>query len=134
LTINLTKIAGPSASAAELRAHVLMLSEIFRPRDDAHPEDLERAALYIENIFKQNGAFVSRQRVSVNGNDYSNVSVLYGSASTPIIIIGTHYDAAGPLHDADDNASGVAGVLEISKLFREALCAIRTGIMPPKHL
>jgi hypothetical protein len=33
----------------------------------------------------------------------------------PYVVVGAHYDTAGPLPGADDNASGVAGLLELAR-------------------
>ncbi len=46
----------------------------------------------------------------------SNVIALFGPDTPERIVIGAHYDAAEELPGADDNASGVAGLIELGYL------------------
>lgn len=120
------------ADAAQLRAHVNKLSVDFYPRDYQEPANLNRAAAYIEQQFRKNGATTSIQTFEVDGVKYANIIGHFGSTSDPVLVIGAHYDAVGN-HDhgsgistpgADDNASGVAGLLELARLL---------GQSPPKN-
>jgi Zn-dependent M28 family amino/carboxypeptidase len=47
---------------------------------------------------------------------FQNVIATHGPNDAPIIVVGAHYDAYGGLPGADDNASGVAGLLELNRL------------------
>jgi Zn-dependent M28 family amino/carboxypeptidase len=47
---------------------------------------------------------------------YRNVLASYGPDTPERIVVGAHYDAAGDDPGADDNASGVAGLLELGRL------------------
>src|SRR6266850_2268730 len=75
--------------ARRLEAHVRMLSETLAPRDWKRQDNLDRAAAYVAARLGEAGARV---------------------------IVGAHYDGAGPFAAADDNASGVAGLLELARL------------------
>lgn len=99
-----------------LEAHVRTLAETFFPRDAAHAENLDRAAAYIRQAFAQAGARVSDQPYQVGETTYRNVTALFGPETPERIVVGAHYDTAGPQPGADDNASGVAGVLELARL------------------
>ncbi|MCS6926977.1 MAG: M28 family peptidase [Candidatus Binatia bacterium] len=99
-----------------LEAHVRTLAERFFPRDATHPENLDRAAAYIHQAFVQAGARVSDQPYTVGTTTYRNVTALFGPETPERIVVGAHYDTAGPQPGADDNASGVAGVLELARL------------------
>jgi Zn-dependent M28 family amino/carboxypeptidase len=101
---------------ARLQAHVHKLSVELTPRDEGHLEHLDAAAAYIKNEFSQNTASVSEQPYRVQGKSYRNVIAQFGPDSAERIIVGAHYDAAGPLPGADDNASGVAGLIELARL------------------
>lgn len=97
-----------------LKAHVRALTERFVPRDSTHPENLERAAVYIEEALRQAGGQVESQRYEVDGRAYRNVIARFGPEAGERIIVGAHYDATPTTPGADDNASGVAGLLELA--------------------
>lgn len=67
---------------------------------------------------------MSEQAVPLVGGPYKNIIARYGPQQGPRIIIGAHYDAAVAMEGeqtrwtpgADDNASGVAGLLELARL------------------
>jgi len=101
---------------ARLEAHVRKLSVELGPRDEAHIENLDRVAAYIKDEFSQTTALVSEQPFRVEGKSYRNVIAQFGPESAERIIVGAHYDTCGPLPGADDNASGVAGLIELARL------------------
>lgn len=103
-------------SAERLQSHVKMLSETFSPRDYTHTENLDRAAAYIKREFEQAQGNVTEQPYKANGKSYRNVLALYGPTSNERLVIGAHYDVCQPYPGADDNASGVAGLLELAHL------------------
>lgn len=106
----------PAVSAERLEAHVRALSEEFVPRDHAHPHNMNRAAAYIFAELKEAGGRVSVQDFEVRGTTYRNVVASFGPEEGARIVVGAHYDAAGPFPAADDNASGVAGLIELAGL------------------
>ncbi len=112
-----------------LEAHVRMLSETFFPRDAAHPENLDRAATYIRQMFAQAGGRVSEQFYTVAGATYRNVVALFGPDTPDRIVVGAHYDTAGPQPGADDNASGVAGVLELARALGTTALPVRVELV-----
>ncbi|MBN1206698.1 MAG: M28 family peptidase [Myxococcaceae bacterium] len=99
-----------------LKAHVRALSETFHPRDFRHPENLERVAAYISEHLARAGGRVESQPYRVGGTRYRNVIAHFGPETAERVVIGAHYDTAGPFPGADDNASGVAGLLELATL------------------
>ena len=111
------------ADAARLESHVRFLAAPEHPRDWRHPAELERAASYIENAMRASGATVSRQPYRAGPLDATNVVASFGPAGDAAIVVGAHYDVCGALPGADDNASGVAGLLELARLL---------GRHPPK--
>lgn len=100
---------------ARLEADVRTLVS-FGPRDEGHPENLDRAAAWIGSELKQAGGAVTEQPFQAGGSTYRNVSALFGPDTRDRVVVGAHYDTAGPLPGADDNASGVAGLLELARL------------------
>ena len=111
---------GRSAAAgvepARLETHVRALALDFFPRDYAHAENLDRAARYVAEEFARAGGAVTEQRFEAAGKTYRNVVARFGPGGGSRVIVGAHYDAAGELPGADDNASGVAGLLELARL------------------
>lgn len=99
-----------------LRIHVEKLSGDFRPRDFQHPDHLARCADYIATHFRQAGATVEFQPFTVAGRPFCNVVARFGTANAPRVIVGAHYDSCGDLPAADDNASGVAALIELAYL------------------
>lgn len=99
-----------------LRAHVVALSEQFYPRSFNRPDNLDRCAAYIGGHFAAVGANVSTQEYVVLGRTYRNVIGYFGAEGYAKVIVGAHYDACGEKPGADDNASGVAGLLELARL------------------
>jgi hypothetical protein len=111
--------AGPTVSPERLEAHVRMLSETLVPRDADHPENLDKVASYIRDRFIEAGGGVEDQAFPAYHATYRNVIARFGPDSPERVVIGAHYDAFGPLPAADDNASGVAGLLELGRLLGE---------------
>lgn len=106
----------PVVDPARLEKHVRRLAEEFTPRDERHPENLDRAAAYIRGEFEQAQGVASDQAYQAGGQTYRNVIARFGPETPDRIVVGAHYDAAGPLPAADDNASGVAGLIELAYL------------------
>ncbi|MCB1093120.1 MAG: M28 family peptidase, partial [Verrucomicrobiae bacterium] len=82
-------------------------------------ENLEKIADFIETEFTAAGALTERQRFRHSGlYEFQNVIGRYGpdDPALPRIVVGAHYDAYREYPGADDNASGVAGIVEISHL------------------
>lgn len=104
--------AGPS----RLQNHVTRLSKDFYPRNHQNVQNLNLAADYIRNQFEETGGEVSEQIFDVNGSTYRNVILRLGNENQERIVIGAHYDAAYDTPGADDNASGVAGLIELAHL------------------
>jgi hypothetical protein len=98
-----------------LSTHVYSLAEEIGERHDGEREALDRAADYIENSFRDMGY----NPVSEIYSDklYRNIVVnLYGKERrNEIIIVGAHYDTVWLSPGADDNASGIAALLEIAR-------------------
>jgi Zn-dependent M28 family amino/carboxypeptidase len=104
------------ADPARLEAHVRFLSDEVRPRNTRHPEMLDRAARYIADLLAATGGRVELQPYRAGGVACRNVRTRFGPEDGDLLVVGAHYDVCGDLPGADDNASGVAGLLEIARL------------------
>jgi len=80
---------------------------------------LNEAADFILSEFQGYGYSPLEQKYKVNGTEYRNIVASYGLETGPRFIVGAHYDVAGENPGADDNASGVAGLLALAELFRK---------------
>lgn len=103
----------------QLKKHVRMLSVDLSPRDAGHPRNLNRAANYIHDQFEPFADEVKEQSYTTGNMMVRNIRAFFGPDTDERIVVGAHYDVAGPFPGADDNASGVAGLLELARLFSE---------------
>lgn len=115
---------------ARLEAHVRMLSETLSPRNAARTDNLDSVAAYIRREFESARARrVSEQPYEAMGRSYRNVIAVFGPDSGERIVVGAHYDTAGPQPGADDNASGVAGLIELAHLLGRSSPPIRVELV-----
>ncbi len=105
-----------TVSPEVLRAHVKTLSVDLAPRSYEHRHNLALCAEYIREHFQAAGAAVSAQEYGTDSAEYQNIIASFGPTEGSRVIVGAHYDTNGLTPGADDNASGVAGLLELAKL------------------
>lgn len=112
---------GSSTSLAErLRQHVAVLAAAERN------SDLDTPARYIEREF---GARFRRQEYASGGRTVRNIEVGFGA-----IVVGAHYDTVPGSPGADDNASGVAVLIELARLGLPVRCvAFANEELPYSH-
>lgn len=105
-----------------LKAHVTYLATAIGERNLSRPETLQAASSYLQNILEQEGYAVAKQNYSVGGRTATNLEVRIagGNTNPETIVVGAHYDSALGTPGANDNASGVAAVLELARLFHPA--------------
>ncbi len=86
------------------------------------------AQLWLKNTFSAMGYSVTEQTFLINGNDVTDNIIAQKLGSkypNEYVIVGAHYDSIISGYNqsnapgADDNASGVAGVLEIARLLKD---------------
>ena len=101
-----------------LGADVLRLALPRHPR--ASPEALRAAEDHIARELGAAGLRVERQLFAWRGGEYHNVlGTLDGSdPARPWVVVGAHFDSVAGSPGADDNASGVAAMLEVARLLR----------------
>lgn len=83
---------------------------------------------YIKNEFMKAGLEVEEQAWIAKGNEYKNIIGSYNTEMKKRLIVGAHYDVAGDQPGADDNASGIAGLLESARLIAENSPQLDYGI------
>lgn len=108
-----------AALAGRLKSHVHMLATEIGPRTALEfPEQLEQAALYIEQQFRDMGYEPARVQYTCRGVPVRNieVSVPGSDADAEVVVFGAHYDSAHDTPAANDNGTGVASLLELARL------------------
>lgn len=108
-----------TARQERLYSDVAFLAGIRPFRNYRNTESLNRAADHISHEFRLAGFEPEEQKWIARGREYKNIIASYNPNKLWKLIAGAHYDAAGNQPGADDNASGVAGLLETARLVAE---------------
>lgn len=119
LLMNLFFLCKQSFSQSDsilLKRHVDYLCHFAEERNASSIEILNDAAQYIHDAFEQYATSTFYQRYEISGQVYRNVLASFGPPRSRRLIIGAHYDAKGM--GADDNASGMAALLELARLLQ----------------
>ena len=113
----------PSVNEENLQNHVKFLSENDRTSKIGQEKivDFILNQLKINNIDEKN---IEIQSYNIKDREYKNIIVHFKEKSknetnTAKYIIGGHYDSFWELPWADDNASAIAGLLEISRILND---------------
>jgi hypothetical protein len=106
--------------AGRLRRHVESIA--VAEHNLGHPQELERVALYLENVLTEQGHAVRRQQFGTDRGPARNLEVTIagkgGKGRSEIIVVGAHYDSVFGSPGANDNASGAAAILELARMLR----------------
>jgi len=109
-----------SASLQRLRRTVMFLSEDLGIRNFINYQNLQEAADFIQKSFEEIGYSVDLIPYEIYGVTFTNI-IAEKPGNKPangILLIGAHYDSCyNP--GADDNASGVAGLIELARLLKD---------------
>ncbi|MCH4243484.1 MAG: M20/M25/M40 family metallo-hydrolase [Acinetobacter gerneri] len=98
------------------------------PRNYQNPAQLNRVANGLISQMQQFGIACKEQKYSVNNQEYKNVICPLNIQAKNKIIVGAHYDVYGEYIGADDNASGVAGVLETARILSQNKNKLKSNI------
>jgi Zn-dependent M28 family amino/carboxypeptidase len=101
-----------------LARHVWTLAGEIGERNLWRYEAFDTAARYIAATLQGLGYQVATQEFTVGGRTVQNLAAALPGASLPaeILVVGGHYDSVLGCPGANDNATGVAAVLEIARL------------------
>ncbi len=113
-----------AALEGRLMGHVEALASRIGERNLNRPSALRAAADYIRETWGDQGFAVAEEAFQVGGLRAANLAAeLRGSAGPgEILLVGAHYDSVSGSPGANDNATGVALLLEMSRALRgEAL-------------
>lgn len=106
------------ASPGRLRAWVEFLAREIGPRPFTAPDRLDMAAERIAGAWTEFGYEVTFQPFPFRGRTYRNVCAAPRAdmEGADLLVVGAHYDTVSGSPGADDNASGVAGLVEMARL------------------
>jgi hypothetical protein len=110
--------ASPVANTLLIKEDVYYLANECRYRNYENIDALNKAAAYIKERFLAISPTVSEQIFHFEKTEFKNIICSIGPANAGRIIIGAHYDVCGNQDGADDNASGVAAMLELARLLK----------------
>jgi len=104
-----------------LRKSVIKLSGDIGSRGYNQQDALERSIEYISSEFKSYGYDLYSQIYTVKGGEYKNIWVEKKGNGLPdkVLVAGAHYDTVSGTPGADDNASGMAALLELARLLAD---------------
>jgi Zn-dependent M28 family amino/carboxypeptidase len=106
-------------STEQLIMHVQMLAGEIGERNTRRPRALRAAEEYIQAVWNDHGYDVTRQEYRIHDDLWANLEVTRRgrAGNTPLILLGAHYDSVMGSPGANDNGTGVAALLELSRVF-----------------
>ena len=124
--LHTTKI---NADTLKIKEHLIAITKTDKSRNYKNIKTLNNVASYIYNEFYQYADTTYYQKYDVKGQEYKNVIAVFGSKNKKTIVIGAHYDVCGEQEGADDNASGVTGLLELARMLKNKTLKYRIELV-----
>ncbi len=109
-----------AALATRLERHVRALADEIGARHVGAPDALRHAQRLIETRFRDTGWDVDLQPFEAGGVTVANVEARVRDSSSPFVVVGAHYDTVPGTPGANDNGTGVAALMELAGILREA--------------
>jgi Zn-dependent M28 family amino/carboxypeptidase len=101
----------------ELQSDVQTLAGEIGERNMRRFDRLNAAADFVQDSFERAGLHYRRQSYELNGRLCHNMEAQISGASPQIVLVGAHYDSVVGSPGANDNGSGVAGMLALARRF-----------------
>lgn len=100
-----------------LRGHLQVLTRYIGERSVTYPENLDKAARYIQSFYEGLGSPVGLEPYRYRDFSVANIiaEIAPQGPSPARYLVGAHYDSVSGTVGADDNASAVAVQLEIAR-------------------
>lgn len=106
---------GQAELARALEGHVKHLAHTIGPRNFQYYEQLQKTIAYLQDQLESFGYQVRRLGYDAEGQIFENLETV---SDGPCVVVGAHYDSVFDCPGANDNASGVAGVLELARILQ----------------
>ena len=118
--LNLFSFANSISDTSLIKKHLTALTKSFGNRDYGNVATLNITADYIKSEFEKYADSTAVQMYDVQGqkSKYKNIICSFGIQNKKRIIVGAHYDVCEIQQGADDNATGVVGLLELARLLK----------------
>jgi Zn-dependent M28 family amino/carboxypeptidase len=102
-----------------LAGHVRVLAGDIGERNLWQYEPFRAASTYLQTTFRELGYDVDVQAFDTMGRLVENIAVERrgGALAGEIVVIGAHYDSVAGSPGANDNATGVAALVELARAF-----------------
>jgi len=113
-----TQGLGHIVDTISINKHLNSIINTEKPRNYRNMESLNFVASYIHGDFEKYADTVYYQPYEVDGKMFKNVVAVFGLENQKTVVVGAHYDVCGNQDGADDNATGVVGLLELAKLLK----------------
>ncbi|MBI5209087.1 MAG: M28 family peptidase [Elusimicrobia bacterium] len=111
----------PAEDLAErLQRHVRILSHVIGERSLGEYQNLLKAKEFVCSELQSYGYAVAVQEYRTYGRVFHNLAAERPGKDPAIVLVGAHYDSVAGTPGADDNASGVAVLLELARHFSQA--------------
>lgn len=131
------RVSAQNADTLLIEEHLTTITKTKDFRHFMNVDQLNKTAAYIYDNFKKYADTTYYQEYKVNDLTYKNVICVFnptlinsfGNNNSETIVVGAHYDACGQQEGADDNASGVVGLLELARLLKGQLFSRRIELV-----
>jgi hypothetical protein len=117
------------ADTVRIGKDLIFLTKSGCNRNYLHMDTLNKVADYIRKSFLGVSERVEEQKYTFKDVEFRNVICSFGPKDGERIIIGAHYDVCRDQEGADDNASGVAGLLELGRLLKDTPLKYRIDLV-----
>jgi Zn-dependent M28 family amino/carboxypeptidase len=112
-----------NADPNRLKDRVEYLARRIGPRPAPRLDLLRQVAEWITDHFRSCGYEVTHQPVPYRETSHTNIiaappQTAGNDTGDPLLVVGAHYDSVSRTPGADDNASGIAGLMEMALLLR----------------
>lgn len=106
------------ADTVRIKELLTVLTKTSKPRNHQNIDQLNLCAKFISNNLKEYADTVFYQNYQVGSLTYKNVIARFNQEAKQKLVVGAHYDVCGNQEGADDNASGIVGLLELARLLK----------------
>lgn len=118
ISITFSSYCQTASDTILIKDHLTSITKTDQFRTYNDLDQLNATADYIKEVFNQYSDSVYIQEYTIGKNVYKNVICSFGTEHEKRIIVGAHYDVCGNQEGADDNASGVVGLLELARMLQ----------------
>ena len=106
------------ADTMRIKDLLTVLTKTPKARNYQNIDQLNLCAEFIATNFKEYADTVFYQNYQIGSLTFKNVVARFNPKAAKKWVVGAHYDVCGNQEGADDNASGIVGLLELARLLK----------------